>query len=317
MCDQPLLEETNASGVAQADYIYLNGRPVAVLNGLTLYYLHTDHLRTPESATDSNQNIAWQATYQPFGQASVSGTVTQNLRLPGQYFDVESGWNHNGFRDYLPDLGRYAEPDPLASQGSARLYSPTVGSFAEVDTLELSGGASSYGYAENGPSNWIDPMGLRPGTQYSSWECAGWNSIWDINSTSRMRTREFPNGREWGGRLYENANGTYSYTVPVPGGPSGISWDSLNPIPVGTTPAGWYHTHGAYDPNFNAPGNPQPGQPGYNWKDDYNEIMSGNDLYIVNNVAGVGFLGTPQGTILETLPGQPSNVLTSGNCGCN
>ncbi len=38
-----VLEETNASGVAQADYIYLNGRPVAVLNGSTLYYLHDDH----------------------------------------------------------------------------------------------------------------------------------------------------------------------------------------------------------------------------------------------------------------------------------
>jgi YD repeat-containing protein len=32
-----LLEETNASGAAQADYIYLDGRPVAVLNGPTLY----------------------------------------------------------------------------------------------------------------------------------------------------------------------------------------------------------------------------------------------------------------------------------------
>ena len=31
--DGTLLEETNATGVAQADYVYLNGRPVAVLNG--------------------------------------------------------------------------------------------------------------------------------------------------------------------------------------------------------------------------------------------------------------------------------------------
>jgi len=81
--DGMLLEETNATGVAQADYVYLNGRPVAVLNGSTVYYLHDDTLGTPQSATDSNQNIAWQAMYQPFGQASVSGTVTQNLRLPG------------------------------------------------------------------------------------------------------------------------------------------------------------------------------------------------------------------------------------------
>jgi RHS repeat-associated protein len=137
--DGMLLEETNATGVAQADYVYLNGRPVAVLNGSTVYYLHDDTLGTPQSATDSNQNIAWQAMYQPFGQASVSGTVTQNLRLPGQYFDVESGWNHNGFRDYLPALGRYAEPDPLGRAGS---------------------GNTLYAYAFDSPINVIDPYGL-------------------------------------------------------------------------------------------------------------------------------------------------------------
>jgi RHS repeat-associated protein len=136
-----LLEETNASGAAQADYIYLNGRPVAVLNGSTLYYLHDDMLGTPQLATDSNQNVQWQASYDPFGQASVSGTVTQNLRFPGQYFDVESGWNHNGFRDYAPQLGRYLEPDPLGRLGS---------------------GNDLYVYVGDNPVNFIDPQGLCP-----------------------------------------------------------------------------------------------------------------------------------------------------------
>jgi len=27
--------------------------------------------------------------------------VPGNLRFPGQYFNVESGWNHNGFRNYI------------------------------------------------------------------------------------------------------------------------------------------------------------------------------------------------------------------------
>ena len=121
-----LLEETNASGAAQADYIYLNGRPVAVLNGSTLYYLHDDMLGTPQLATDSNHAVQWQASYDAFGQASVSGTVTQNLRFPGQYFDVESGWNHNGFRDYAPTLGRYIGPDPLGRLGRQVARSLTV-----------------------------------------------------------------------------------------------------------------------------------------------------------------------------------------------
>jgi RHS repeat-associated protein len=139
--DGALLEETNASGVAQADYLYLNGRPVAVMNGSTLYYLNDDMLGAPQLATDSNQTVAWQASYDPFGQASVSGTITQNLRLPGQYFDVESGWNHNGFRDYAPQLGRYIEPDPLGRLGS---------------------GNNLYAYVDDDPTNLADPLGLCP-----------------------------------------------------------------------------------------------------------------------------------------------------------
>jgi len=125
--------------VAQTDYIYLNGRPMAVLNGSTIYYLHDDMLGTPQVATDSNQNTQWQASYDSFGQASVSGTVTQNLRFPSQYFDVESGWNHNGFRDYAPTLGRYIEPDPLGRLGS---------------------GNNLYVYVNDDPVDFIDPLGL-------------------------------------------------------------------------------------------------------------------------------------------------------------
>ena len=159
--DGLLLEETNASGVAQADYIYLDGRPVAVLNGSTLYCLHTDRLGTPQLATDSNQTVAWQASYDPFGQASVSGTVTQNLRLPGQYFDVESGWNHNGFRDYAPQLGRYIEPDPLAVQGTSQFYDPAIGKFTSEYPMEFAeSDTTPYAYAEDNPIGLSDPTGL-------------------------------------------------------------------------------------------------------------------------------------------------------------
>ncbi|HEU5352163.1 MAG TPA: Ig-like domain repeat protein [Terracidiphilus sp.] len=160
--DGMLLEETNASGAAQADYIYLNGRPIATLNNATgaLYFLQDDMLGTPQLATDSSQTVAWQATYQPFGTASASGTITQNLRFPGQYFDAESGWNHNGFRDYIPDLGRYAEPDPLAMQGSARFYNPTTGALFTLRAIALDNGATPYVYGYDSPTNYTDPEGL-------------------------------------------------------------------------------------------------------------------------------------------------------------
>jgi RHS repeat-associated protein len=135
-----LLEETNGKGEAQADYIYLNGAPVAVLNSNKLYYLHTDQLGTPRLATNDNEKIVWKYDSAPFGEApSVSGTITQNLRLPGQYFDRETSWNHNGFRDYAPELGRYIEPDPLGFAGS---------------------GANLYQYADDNPISRSDPTGL-------------------------------------------------------------------------------------------------------------------------------------------------------------
>jgi YD repeat-containing protein len=106
--DGGLLEETNVGGAAQADYIYLDGTPIGDLAPAsnTLYYLHTDHLGTPQLATNSGKATVWQATYEPFGWGnSVSGTITQNLRLPGQYFDSETTSYHNGFRDYVAILG--------------------------------------------------------------------------------------------------------------------------------------------------------------------------------------------------------------------
>jgi RHS repeat-associated protein len=183
-----LLEETNASGAAQADHIYLNGRPVAVLNGSTLYYLHTDHLGTPQSATDSNQIITWQATYQPFGQTSVSGTVTQNLRLPGQYFDVETGWNHNGFRDYLPALARYAEPDPLGRLGS---------------------GNDLYVHVGDNPTNLIDPLGRDVWLEGPSGnEPSGHLSINVGDPNSNYDSYSFGvNGDPWlGGEVYKDTS---------------------------------------------------------------------------------------------------------------
>jgi RHS repeat-associated protein len=161
-----LLEETDQSGAAQADYIYLNGRPVADLapSSGTLYFMHDDLLGTPQLATDSSQNIAWQASYEPFGKtSSVSGSITQNLRLPGQYFDVESGWNHNGFRNYMPDLGRFTEPDPLGLRGSALSYQLESGSVFSSQSVfgAEDGWTNPYVYVENSPISYVDLLGLQ------------------------------------------------------------------------------------------------------------------------------------------------------------
>ena len=138
-----LLEETDlTSGTPKplADYLYLDGRPVGILTfpGGVLY-LHTDRLGTPQAATTASQQVVWADAYNPLGGTKpLVNLVPQNLRFPGQYADSETGYYHNGFRDYDPTIGRYLESDPIG----------------------LSGGLNTYAYAKDNPTTQIDPTGL-------------------------------------------------------------------------------------------------------------------------------------------------------------
>ena len=79
------------------------------------------------------------ASTTPFGQlASQTGSLTHNLRLPGQYADIKTGLYQNWWRDYDPALGRYLQADPIG----------------------LAGGANLYGYVEGNPVSKIDLPGL-------------------------------------------------------------------------------------------------------------------------------------------------------------
>ena len=44
----------------------------AQVSGEQVYYYHLDHLGTPIEMTDQNQNVVWQASYDPFGQATIA-----------------------------------------------------------------------------------------------------------------------------------------------------------------------------------------------------------------------------------------------------
>ena len=72
-----------------------------------LYYYHNDHRGTPQALTNSAGTVVWKATYDPFGQATVTvSTITNNLRLAGQYFDSETGLHYNWHRYYDPKIGQ-------------------------------------------------------------------------------------------------------------------------------------------------------------------------------------------------------------------
>lgn len=139
-----LLGEYDANGQPVQEHIYVDDRPVAVSvttnNTATLDYVTTDQLDTPRDITDGSGAVIWSWNSDPFGNAQPTGSITYNLRFPGQYYDAETGHNYNYFRDYDPATGRYIESDPIG----------------------LKGGINTYTYGVNNPTSSVDPSGLDP-----------------------------------------------------------------------------------------------------------------------------------------------------------
>ena len=72
-----------------ADYLYLDYQPIAKTETNTVYFIHTDHLGTPITMTDSSTAKVWEIETRPFGDnPTITGAATLNLRFPGQYFDA-------------------------------------------------------------------------------------------------------------------------------------------------------------------------------------------------------------------------------------
>ncbi len=79
------------------------------------------------------------------------GQAWPRIRFPGHYADSETGLFENWHRYYDPDIGRYAQSEPVSS-------APTT-----VMATTMSGlGWSAYGYAANNPNNYTDANGELP-----------------------------------------------------------------------------------------------------------------------------------------------------------
>ena len=103
-----LIAELDDLGNTITEYIYINGQPVSIVTNGTINFIHTDHLGTPQIITDQSQTTVWEATYTPFGEATITTElITNNLRGIGQYFDVETGLHYNYFRYLDLDIGRF------------------------------------------------------------------------------------------------------------------------------------------------------------------------------------------------------------------
>ncbi|MFC4818713.1 RHS repeat domain-containing protein [Dokdonella ginsengisoli] len=149
-----LLSEYGGTGVAQAEYVYLDGAPIAVVKSGSLSYIETDHLGTPRVVADPATNAArwaWNFFGDTFGAEAPdpspggAAAYTLNLRFPGQYYDAETKLNYNYFRSYDPATGRYVESDPIGLSGGASIYSYV--SAAPMIMVDI------WGLVEDSPSN--------------------------------------------------------------------------------------------------------------------------------------------------------------------
>ena len=153
-----LAGEYDASGKLVQETVWLGDIPIATLRpvsgsittpiAINTFYVHADQLGTPRVITRPTDNKVvwkWDST-EAFGNSlpnenpSALGTFKYNLRMPGQYFDQETGTFYNYFRDYDPSLGRYVQSDPIG----------------------LKGGLNTFAYVDSKPNSHVDPLGLAP-----------------------------------------------------------------------------------------------------------------------------------------------------------
>jgi len=209
------------------DYIYLNNMPLAIVHNDSVYFVHNDHLNTPQRLSDTQGNIVWRASYDPFGRATVNNDVDgngqrifYNCRFPGQYFDVESNLHYNYYRYYSPQIGRYITSDPIG----------------------LDGGLNTFGYVGGNPVRNIDAFGLAPGDLFVTQDEAAVDAIRHAWRTY-PELRKGANLQEVGGWIYSQ-DIFYTYAEPVIGESAGaMDVRRFSPVPNGTSPTAFYHTH--------------------------------------------------------------------------
>ncbi|WP_155767331.1 RHS repeat-associated core domain-containing protein [Acinetobacter gyllenbergii] len=136
-----LIGEYDKNGVP-VEYVWLGDKPIAVIYGsgtaTKIYYIVSDAQNTPRRLVDSaNHAVVWAWDSTAFGLGNPTGSITFNLRFPGQYYDVGTNQFYNHNRYYNPELGRYMEPDPIG----------------------LEGGSNPYAYALNNPIMYVDSTG--------------------------------------------------------------------------------------------------------------------------------------------------------------
>ncbi len=126
---------------------YIGDRHFLTYNSTANYYAHVDWLGNERVRTTTGAALYTACYDRPFGDDLSCGPVSADndvspMHYTGYERDSETGNYHSWFRYYNPRLQRFMTTDPLS------------GDIGDPQSL------NKFGYVENNPVNWTDPLGL-------------------------------------------------------------------------------------------------------------------------------------------------------------
>ncbi|MFS0876818.1 RHS repeat-associated core domain-containing protein [Solibacillus isronensis] len=140
-----VLFEENASGVITKTYTYdINGHPLTITYGDSIYYYLTNYRGDVLALTDASGTVVAEYTYDAWGNIlSQAGTMASvnPYRYAGYRFDEETKLYYLMARYYNPDTGVFLSLDPVRGD--------------TMNPITMNG----YNYANNNPVMMVDPNG--------------------------------------------------------------------------------------------------------------------------------------------------------------
>src|SRR6266498_2652979 len=113
--------------------------PQGQFSGNRAYYYTRDHLNSIREMFKSDGTVVARYDYDPWGRSTtVINTTLPDFNFTGLYRHSASNLDFAVYRAYDPDLGRWITRDPIGEAGGVNLY----------------------GYVENDPDSFVDPLGL-------------------------------------------------------------------------------------------------------------------------------------------------------------
>jgi RHS repeat-associated protein len=144
--------ETDASGTMTAEYIFFNGKRVAMRKAdNSVHYYFADQIGSANVMTNATGAMPPEQDieYHPYGEQQVyADTLGQQYKFTGKEHDPETNNDYFGARYYSSTMGRFLTPDWAAT--------PVPIPYAVMgnpQTLNL------YSYVENNPITGTDPDG--------------------------------------------------------------------------------------------------------------------------------------------------------------